>query len=96
MVWEIVVGGPDTDLELDGRGRSAVHASQHRKLGGLSSVQVGHFHGLSYALLSEMRSDGSGGGGAGAGVLVGLVLSGTGGGDTRDRGPAGLPWLGGM
>lgn len=94
----VVVGieaGPGADLGLDGRGRSAVHASQHRKFGGFSSVHVGQVHGFSYAPLSNVRSTGSGGGGAGE-EDVGLVLSGTGGGDMIDRGPAGLPLLGGM
>ena len=90
-----IEAGPETDLGFDGRGRSAAHASQHRKFGGFSSVHVGHVHGLSYALLSDVRSTGSGGGGAGD-EEVGLVLSGTEGGDMIDRGPAGLSSLGGM
>ena len=38
-------GGPETDLELDGLGLSAAQTSQHKKLGGFSSVQVVHVHG---------------------------------------------------
>ena len=91
----VVTAGPGIDLGFDGRGRSDAHASQHRKFGGFSSVHVGHVHGFSYALLSDIRSTGSGGGGTGD-EEVGLVLSGTGGGDMIDRGPAGLPSLGGI
>jgi len=89
LASEVAAAGPETDVGLDGRGRSTAHASQHRKLGGFSSVQIGHVHGCSYALLSDMRSAGSAGGGASDEVV--RLLSGTGGGDVIDRGPAGLP-----
>ena len=86
---EIVVGS-ETDRAVDGLGRSDVHASQQRKVAGFSSVQVGHVHGRSYELLSDGRSTGSG-------VCVGVgLVSGIGGGDGFDRGPAGLSSVGGM
>ena len=85
------------DGVLVGGGRSAAQASQHKKVDGFSSVHVGQIQGVSYELLSAVRSTASlrSDDGASFGITgkssetAGGMSEEAGGGDDFVRGPAG-------
>lgn len=83
---------------LDSLGRSAAHASQQRKFAGFERVQIGHDQLSGEKLSSVVKSTGevSGNFSSDGGFEAGLELSGIGGGEPDDRGPAGFSWLGGI
>lgn len=86
------------DSVLVGGGRSAAQTSQHRKVDGFSSVHIGQIQGVSYELLSAVRStisscfDGwaSFGSVGRASEIAGVISEAVGGGDDFVRGPAGF------
>lgn len=88
----------DVDSVLLGGGRSAAQTSQHRKVDGFSSVHIGQIQGVSYELLSAVRSTvslrfdcGAAFGSAGrVSGIAGGILEAVGGGDDFVRGPAGF------
>lgn len=91
---------PEVDLDsvLVGGGRSVAQTSQHKKVDGFSSVHVGQIQGVSYELLSAVRStvslrfdDGASFGSAGrVSEIVGGISEVLSGGDDFVRGPAGF------
>lgn len=83
---------------LVGGGLSAAQTSQHKKVDGFSRVHVGQIQGVSYELLSAVRStvsfrfdDGASFGSAGkVSEIAGGMSEAVGGGDDFVRGPAGF------
>lgn len=86
------------DSVLVGGGRSAAQTSQHKKVDGFSRVHIGQIQGVSYELLSAVRStvslrvdEGASFGGADKVLeIAGGMSEAVGGGDDFVRGPAGF------